>query len=125
MQDIALVIKGVEQVPQLMQIVRFCGLEQVGFAGDHIIRTLRLTAQGLVGHLHGSTHQHIHLRPVRVHGVQQAIADAVQIAAAIGVIDIVGGLAQFCFVVVPIGMNDAVLHLGAVDHQHHQHPLAR
>ena len=125
MQDIALVIEGIEQVSQLAQVFRLGGLNQVGLPGDHIIGIGPLGAQCLVRHRHRRLHQGIHLLTVGVHGVQQTIADTVQVTARIGVIDVIGRLAQLHLIVIPVGMNNAVLHLGAVNHQHHQHPLAR
>ena len=124
MQDVALAVEGVEQIADLLDAVHLAAFQQVGFPGHHVIGVLAVLAQRLAGDVHGRLHEHVHLRAVRVHGAQQPLADIVQVAAGVGLVDVVGGLAQLHLGVVPAGLDNAVLHLGAVDHQHHQHPLA-
>ena len=124
MQDIALVVEGIEQVAQLVDAVGLGGIQQIGLSGHHVIRLFFPgLPQGLTGHVEGGPHQRVHLRPVRRHGAQQAVTDGVQVTTTVGVIDVVGGLAQFRLIVLAGGMDDTVLHFGAVHHQNHQHAL--
>ncbi len=125
-QDVALLVEGLEQPPQAVHVRQLGESHQVGLAGDHHvgIRLVRLPLERALRERDGVDHEPVHLLARLLQLRHELRAHVGELAAAELLVQVGGGPAQLVGGVAPVELHDAVLHLAPVHHQDREHPIA-
>ena len=125
-QDVALFVEGLEQPLELVDAGELGEAHQVGLPGDHVFdragRRPGLLVQAL-RHRDGVEHLLVEPRVRFLQLAQHLLVHLGERAAAAVLVEEIGGAPQLLGAVVALELDDAVLHLAVVHHQHDQHPV--
>src|SRR5580765_6670014 len=123
-QEVALLVEGLEQAPQLLHVGELGHPHEVGLALDHVLKpALAAALEHLLGHRDGIEHDLVHVRVRLGELAQDLLTHLAQGAAAALLAEVVRGALELLGAVAPLGLDDAVLYLAVVEDQHHEYAV--
>src|SRR5215472_17246430 len=125
-QEIALLVEGLEQAPQLLDARELGDAHEVGLALDDILElVLARDLEDLLGDCDRIQHDLVHVGACLGKLAQQLLAHLAERAAAKLLVQVVRGTLEIIGRVVPLELDDAVLHLAVVKDEHDQYAVLR
>jgi len=125
-QEVALLVEGLEQPAQLLDTGELGDPHEVRLALDHVFDlVLAAGVEHLLSDGDGIQHDLIHVSARLGELAQQLLAHLAQRAAAELLVEVIRGTLELVRRIMALELDDAVLHLAVVEHQHDEHPVLR